>query len=144
MPGTTDPTATGTIATVQGKLYDKNGGLVGINEWTRTVLGPDPDLANNNGPVLRSLNSVVYEFGKAEDGYWDDTIAVTLVSKRGLTPGAEFADYDAIVTGGTGRFLGATGKMDVSDSKFENGNLVVTQGIVRFDLFVPRVPAIRP
>ena len=100
----------------------------------QTKQGVDPLLP---GTQVRSINQVVYEFGTAADGHFDDTLMVTVISKRATTGPGDFTDYDAAITGGTGKFLGATGRVAVQTAALQN-NLVVTSGMVTFEAWVPK------
>ena len=88
--------------------------------------------------TLRVQNQVIYEFGTAADGYFDDSIVVSILSKRTTVAANGFVDYDAIITGGSGKFLGATGRMTVSSAAFQDGSLIATSGDIVFEAWVPK------
>lgn len=138
--GASDDTAPGTVAAGTGELFNTANQTIGINQWTRTVVGDDfkvPDVVGQR--VVRSLLTIHYEFGTAADDYFDDTL-VTVVSTKRLASGASlpFADYDSVVTGGTGKFLGASGYVTLKDAVFQGGTIIVKQGLLTFHVWVPR------
>jgi hypothetical protein len=92
--------------------------------------------------VVRSQIQVNYEFGGAAQGSYDDMIVVSVVSKRLISTTTEFVDYDGAVAGGTGRFTGATGRITASAPVFESGTILVKQGVVKFQVWVPRKPPV--
>lgn len=135
--GSDDPTQPGTIVTMLGDLFNTKGEQIGTNQYVRFVVGDDPVLGSDDARVVRTQTQVTYEFGKAADGFFDDVLHVVVVHKRRTDAAADFADYDAVVTGGRGKFLGATGQMTVIEATYEDGNLVPTSGLVRFEVWVP-------
>lgn len=140
MPGSTDPADTGTIITAMAKLFDKDGVQRGLGSWERTIVGEDPE-APPGKRVVRALLSVGYEFGSAADGFFDDAIFVSIVTKREVADGSsDYTDLDTAIVGGAGRFLGATGKIHLRSGEFTDGTLVLTRIFTRFDIFVPALP----
>lgn len=90
--------------------------------------------------VVRSQIQVNYEFGSGAAGYYDDMLVVSVISKRALVSGVDFGDYDGAITGGTGKFAGATGTMTIRNALFPSGGIMVQSGIVEFKVWVPRNP----
>jgi hypothetical protein len=135
MPGSVDPLDAGTINTAVGdlRLGTQAGELVGISSVVRTVVG-DETLAP--GPrAVRAMVNLVFEFG-GPDEFYDDTITVTSLIKPFAGSQAPPLDYDGQITGGSGRFLGATGRMRVLDTVF-NDDLTILSTKLRFEAYVP-------
>ena len=136
MPGSEDSTAPGTINTATGELFGPDGAQWGILSYKRVVIGADAGL----GGAVRSLVHAFYEFGVAQGTYFDDAISVEVVTKRDVAAGgATYADHDTAISGGSGKFLGAFGKISVRDADIQDGTLNVKRIFVRFDVFVPKV-----
>lgn len=73
---------------------------------------------------------LVYEFGTAEEGYFDDTIHVSVLTKQ-IPGSSNHIDHDGAIVGGTGRFLGATGERH-ADVTFLPGASDASQGVYKF------------
>jgi hypothetical protein len=104
-----------------------------LQQQAHGLTGGDGD----DGRVSYLIN-VYYEFGAAENGFYDDTLSVSFASERPRTGPGDYFDHDATITGGTGRFLGATGRMTISDAVWdEDEDLVVKSAKLRFEVYVP-------
>ena len=137
----------GGVYTATADLYDLNGTLVvGDSQWTRTVVDEAYDFPGfENTKVVRTFVQVVYEFGDRSD-YYDNAIAVTTIVKRALNANASagpWADHDGVITGGSGMFMGASGRVTwPSAPNFLPNNSLLQNGVILFEVWVPRLPLI--
>lgn len=110
-------TRAGTIVTAIGELFLLNGEKVGIRQLKSIIVGDDNVLGSGDtveDRVVTTMVNVAFEFGTEANGYYDDVIFIAAVDKH--RPGASdlvFEDVDAVVVGGRGRFLGATGEVRI-------------------------------
>ena len=134
-----DPVAAGVINTAIGNLRPSSDGgpLLGISNLVRTVVADGVDV-DAGQVVARALVNLMFEFGTAAAGYFDDAIAVSTIIKPILGPNSSTRpfDYDGVVTGGTGRWMAATGRMSVVDAVF-NDDGIITSTRLRFQIYVP-------
>lgn len=132
-----DPNQPGSIASITSEIFNADGKQIGIGSWNRLVVANDPLDGGDEGDVsMRRLLVVCFEFGSEADGYFDDALTVTIVAKRRLDAGpGDWIDYDAVINGGAGRFLGATGRVQVSDAVF--GETQLKSGVFEFLFYVP-------
>lgn len=134
-----DANAPGSLLVYTNELFDASGKQIGIGSYTRQVMGDRSDVPGHAGSrVLVNMANIHYEFGAPNQGFYDDTIAVILTSKRTLSQVSGFADVDGAVVGGTGRWLGATGSMDIPNNLYINGTTRVQRSLLVFNVWVPR------
>jgi hypothetical protein len=133
-----DPNEPGAIATITSEIFSKSGEQVGIGSWQRIVVSNEPvDPAEPEGDrVARRLLHVLHEFGSAENEY-RDTLSLTVTTKWLLSPTApsSFVDYEGVVNGGSGKFLGAGGRMYVTDVVIEDN--LLKEAVFNFAVYVP-------
>jgi hypothetical protein len=124
--------AAGDITTAKQKLFDMNNKQIGVGQWMKIVtvnffnfLHPFsfsfifalvsifPHLllivlyitqgSEEGFPgALNSMFTLIYEFGTSADGYYDSSITAVVAADRLPTEPTQ-RDYDAIITGGTGK-----------------------------------------
>ena len=63
-----------------------------------------------------------------------------MVTKRFISNTTEWTDYDSVITGGSGLFLGATGQITLVSNTFVPDTMAVKDGVVQFELWVPNLP----
>lgn len=119
----------GAIATGTGELWSEKGGKVGGNQWSAAVLGEEKDAKTW---LIQSLTA--YEFGAP--GYWYvDGVNTVATQRRDQETGA-LANHIAQITGGRGKFLGATGIARVVFKEGGDGGLI-RPSVTTFEIFVP-------
>lgn len=134
-----DANQPGSIASLTTEVFDKaSGKKIGIGSRQRFVVSNDPLVAGQEDGerISRRLLDTMYEFG-SEDSQYPDSLSVATLAKWSLFPNkaSDFVDFESVVNGGRGRFLGATGEVTVKDTVIVDDTLV--SATYSFRVFVP-------
>lgn len=115
-----------------------------LTQNTRPLNRADPPKKQSNKPLpgtgdrfTQRLLNAQFEFGNMANYFTDASLSFQLLTTRLLNdkPGY-FVHWDGIVTGGKGRFYGATGTMTVSQPEFNDSDFVLS-AVYTFDIHVP-------
>jgi hypothetical protein len=130
----------GTTYTATGRLWDDQGNQLGISLLSRFIVAEDHPIPGQD--VQDSTSNLVHfvvEFGSPESSYYDDSIHISKVWK-GVANVTGMTDYDSAITGGTGRFLGATGDCMSGHIEYLPGTSIPVYVDLSFRVWVPKLP----
>ena len=104
---------------------------------TQSNVPVNPDAPDGDSIATRLL-SALFEFGDPDEAYGTpDSLSVTITTKWLLsaTQPSEFTDFDGVISGGIGRWVGAGGRVSVSDVVIVNN--LLQEAKFRFRFYVP-------